>query len=93
VDHDPDRMGHLHRQAMIFEGRHKAHNSLRGSGRDDCDVRVAGGRVVVRNVDAASSANDLAAVHRPLEDDTRHTKRFKVTCSYEPVPPGSMSGS
>ena len=93
VDHDPDRMGHLHRQAMVFEGRHKAHNRLRDSGNNGGYVRVAGGRVVGRNVDAASSANDLAAVHRPLEDDTRHTKRFKVTCSYEPVPPGSMSGS
>jgi len=78
---------------VVFEGRHEADNSLRGSGRDDCDGRVAGGRVVGRDVDAASSANNLAAVHRPLEDDTRHTKRFKVTCSYEPVPSGSMSGS
>ena len=38
------------------------------------------------HVDAASPAYDLAAVHRSLEGDTRHTKRFKVACSYDPVP-------
>jgi len=71
---------------MVFERRHEADNSLRGSGRDDCDVGVAGCRVVRLHVDAASPAYNLAAVHRSLEDDTRHTKRFKVACSYDPVP-------
>lgn|GEM_PF-2720259 len=82
----PDGMWHLSRQPIVFERRHEADNSLRGLGRDDCDIGVAGRRVVRHRVDAASPANDLAAVYPSLEDDTWHTERFEVACSYDPVP-------
>lgn len=71
---------------MVFEGRHEADDCLRGSGPDSSNVGVAGGRVIRLHVEAASPAPDLAAVDRPLEGDTRHTERFKIACSHEPVP-------
>jgi len=79
-------MGNLCRQAVVFEGRHEADDRLWGSGSDSSEVGVTGGCVIRLDVDAANSAYDLAAVDRPLEGDTRHTERFKVACSHDPVP-------
>jgi hypothetical protein len=70
----------------LADGIRRALDACLVTGRDDWDVGVAGCRVVRLHVDAASPAYDLAAVHRSLEGDTRHTKRFKVACSYDPVP-------
>jgi hypothetical protein len=86
VDHDPNGMWNLCRQAVVFKGRNEADHGLWRSGSDGSNVGVAGGRVVRRDVDAACPTYDLAAIHRSLEGDARHVERFKVTGSHHPVP-------
>ena len=85
LDHYPDGMGNLCRQAVVFEGRHEADDGLWGSGADGSDICMAGGRVVRFHVNAAGSAYNLAAVNRPLEGDTRHTEFFNVARSHDSV--------
>jgi hypothetical protein len=78
-------MRHLRCQAVILEGRHETDDRLRGPRGDGGDVGVAGGRVVGIRVDAASPADDLAAIDGTLEGNTRNAERFEVPCPHDPV--------
>lgn len=49
---------------MVFEGRHEADDCLWGSSPDSSNVGMAGDCVIRLHLDAASPANDLAAVDR-----------------------------
>jgi len=86
VDHDPDGMRHLRRQAVILESRHEADDCLRGSRGYGSDVGVAGRRMVGPHVDAACPTDDVAAIDRTLEGNTRNAERLELPRAHNAVP-------